>query len=154
MPRILGVDIPNDKPTHIALRYLYGIGPTTSLRLCEQAKVNPQRRAKDLTIFLRGQLDRAALPEQVREQVQAIDAELPVFEARMLDDVLADSLSARRFSMEMVALFAGTALLLAALGIYGTISYVVSEQTREFGIRLALGADRGVIMKLVLRQGG
>ena len=48
MPRILGVDIPNDKPTHISLRYLYGIGPTTALRLCEQAKVNPQRRAKDL----------------------------------------------------------------------------------------------------------
>jgi small subunit ribosomal protein S13 len=49
MPRILGVDIPNDKPTHIALRYLYGIGPTTSLRLCEQARVDPQRRAKELT---------------------------------------------------------------------------------------------------------
>jgi len=49
MPRILGVDIPNDKPTHIALRYLYGIGPTTSLQLCEQARVDPQRRAKELT---------------------------------------------------------------------------------------------------------
>ena len=49
MPRILGVDIPNDKPTHISLRYIYGIGPTTSLRLCEQAAVNPQRRAKDLS---------------------------------------------------------------------------------------------------------
>ncbi len=49
MPRILGVDIPNDKPTHISLRYLYGIGPTKALRLCEQAKVDPQRRAKELT---------------------------------------------------------------------------------------------------------
>jgi small subunit ribosomal protein S13 len=49
MPRILGVDIPNDKPTHISLRYIYGIGPTTALRLCEQAKINPQRRAKDLS---------------------------------------------------------------------------------------------------------
>jgi small subunit ribosomal protein S13 len=48
MPRILGVDLPNDKPTHIALRYLYGIGPTTSLRLCEQARINPLRRAKEL----------------------------------------------------------------------------------------------------------
>jgi putative ABC transport system permease protein len=112
-----------------------------------------QRRAKDLAIFLRGQLDRAAIPEQVREQVQAVNAELPVFGARTLDDLLSDSLSARRFSMEMVALFAGTALLLAALGIYGTISYVVSEQTREIGIRLALGANRGVILNLVLRQG-
>jgi small subunit ribosomal protein S13 len=48
MPRILGVDIPNDKPTHIALRYLYGIGPTTSLRLCEQARIDPLRRAREL----------------------------------------------------------------------------------------------------------
>src|SRR5262249_59549686 len=49
MPRILGVDLPNDKPTHISLRYLYGIGPTTALRLCEQARVDPQRRAKELS---------------------------------------------------------------------------------------------------------
>jgi small subunit ribosomal protein S13 len=49
MPRILGVDIPADKPTHISLRYIYGIGPTLALRLCEQAKVNPQRRARELT---------------------------------------------------------------------------------------------------------
>jgi small subunit ribosomal protein S13 len=48
MPRILGVDLPNDKPTHISLRYLVGIGPTTALRLCEQARVDPQRRAKEL----------------------------------------------------------------------------------------------------------
>src|SRR5262249_24714852 len=49
MPRILGVDIPNDKPTHISLRYIYGVGPTLALRLCDQAKVDPQRRAKELT---------------------------------------------------------------------------------------------------------
>ncbi len=48
MPRILGVDLPNDKPTHIALRYLYGIGPTTALRLCEQARIDPLRRAREL----------------------------------------------------------------------------------------------------------
>src|SRR5947207_7803367 len=49
MPRILGVDIPNDKPTHISLRYLFGIGPTLALRLCEQARIDPQRRAKELS---------------------------------------------------------------------------------------------------------
>src|SRR6476660_1886351 len=48
MPRILGIDLPNDKPTHIALRYIYGIGPTTSLQLCEQARVDPLRRAREL----------------------------------------------------------------------------------------------------------
>lgn len=49
MPRLLGVDIPNDKPTHVALRYLYGIGPALALRLCAQAHVDPQRKARDLT---------------------------------------------------------------------------------------------------------
>jgi small subunit ribosomal protein S13 len=49
MPRILGIDIPNDKPTHVSLRYIYGIGPTTALQLCGKAKVNPQRKARELT---------------------------------------------------------------------------------------------------------
>jgi predicted permease len=112
-----------------------------------------QHRANDIVIFLRGQVDPATIPQQVREQVQAIDAELPVFRAQTLDDIVAGSLSARKFSMEIVALFAATALLLAALGIYGTISYLVSEQTREFGIRIALGAQRERILQSVLRQG-
>jgi len=112
-----------------------------------------QRPAKDLAIFLRGQLDPSAISAQVREQVQAVDATLPVFHAETLDEVLATSLSVRRFSMEMVAFFAATSLLLAGLGIYGTISYVVNEQRREIAIRLALGAQRGTILKMVLRQG-
>jgi predicted permease len=112
-----------------------------------------QRPAKDLTIFLRGQLDSSAVSAQVRGQVQSIDPELPVFHAQTLDDVLSTSLSVRRFSMEMVAFFAATALLLAGLGIYGTISYVVNEQRREMAIRLALGAQRGNILKMVLRRG-
>jgi putative ABC transport system permease protein len=112
-----------------------------------------QRPAKDLAIFLRGQLDASAISAQVRQQVQSIDAELPVFRAETLDDILSASLSVRRFSMQIVALFAATALLLAGLGIYGTISYVVNEQSREIAIRLALGAQRSNILKMVLRQG-
>ena len=112
-----------------------------------------QRPAKDLAIFLRGQLDPSAILAQERSQVQSIDPELPVFHAVTLDSVLTDSLSVKRFSMEMVALFAATALLLAGLGIYGTISYVVNEQRREIAIRLALGAQRGTILKMVLRRG-
>jgi ABC-type antimicrobial peptide transport system permease subunit len=112
-----------------------------------------QSPARDLAFFLRGQLDPAAISEQMRKQVQSIDAELPVFHAETLDDVLSASLSVRRFSMEMVAFFAATALLLAGLGIYGTISYVVNEQRREIAIRLALGAQRGKILKMVLRRG-
>jgi predicted permease len=112
-----------------------------------------QRTAKDLAIFLRGQLDPSAISAQVRAQVQAVDATLPVFHAETLDDVLFTSLSVRRFSMEMVAFFAATALLLAGLGIYGTISYLVNEQRREIAIRLALGAQRGTILKMVLGRG-
>jgi putative ABC transport system permease protein len=112
-----------------------------------------QKRDHHLAIFLRGHLDAAAIPEEVREQVQAVDATIPVFGAQMLNETVSVSLSERRFSMEMVGLFAVTALMLAGLGIYGVISYLVSERTHEIGIRMALGAQRANIMRMVLRQG-
>jgi len=112
-----------------------------------------QRADKELAIFVRGQLDESRIPDQVRELVQSINPELPVFGAMTLPGVVSGSLSQRRFSMEMVLLFALTALLLAGLGIYGTISYLVSERTHEIGIRLALGANRSKIMRMILRQG-
>jgi predicted permease len=112
-----------------------------------------QHPAKDLEIILRGQLDPSAISVQMREQIQSIDPVLPVFHAETLNEVLDTSLSVRRFSMEMVAFFAATALLLAGLGIYGTISYLVNEQRREIAIRLALGAQRASILKMVLRRG-
>ena len=85
--------------------------------------------------------------------VQSVNPELPVYGATTLDDAVSWSLEQRRFSMDIVASFAATALLLAALGIYGVISHIVSERTRDIGIRLALGAQRGKIMAMVLRQG-
>jgi putative ABC transport system permease protein len=107
----------------------------------------------ELALFLRGRLDPARIPDEARLAVQSINPELPVFGAATLTDVVSGPLSQRRFSMEMVLLFALTALLLAGLGIYGTISYVVSERTHEIGIHLALGATRGTILRMILRQG-
>jgi putative ABC transport system permease protein len=112
-----------------------------------------QKGAKHLAIFLRGKLDAAAIADQVREQVQSIDPTLPVFGAEMLSETVSASLAQRRFALEMVALFALTALLLAAIGIYGVISYIVNERTHEIGIRLALGARPTMILQMLLRQG-
>lgn len=112
-----------------------------------------QTGAKHLAIVLRGHLDAAAIPDEVRAQVQSVDPTLPVFGAQTLNETVSVSLAERRFSMEMIALFALAALLLAALGIYGVISYMVSERTHEIGIQLALGAHPRRIMQMVLRQG-
>jgi len=106
-----------------------------------------------LAIFLRGHLDPSAISKQVRAQVQTVDPTLPVFGGQMLNDTVSASLSERRFSLVMVGLFALTALFLAAIGIYGVISYMVAERTREIGIRLALGATRRNILRDVLGQG-
>jgi predicted permease len=112
-----------------------------------------QETPKELAIFLRGDLNASAMPERVRAMVQSIDPELPVYGAQTLNGAVTASMEQRRFSMDIVAAFAVTALLLAALGIYGVISYIVSERTRDIGIRLALGAQRATIMGMVLRQG-
>ena len=112
-----------------------------------------QTSPKELAIFLRGKLDPSAIPGQVHEMVQSVDPSLPVYGAQTLDDALSASLAERRFSLEMVASFAVTALLLAALGIYGVISYIVTERTHDIGIRLALGAQRENILLMILRQG-
>jgi predicted permease len=112
-----------------------------------------QTGAKRLAILLRGYFHTAAIADEVREQVQSLDTTLPVYGAQTLDETVSASLSRRRFSMELVGLFALTALLLAGLGIYGVISYVVSERTHEIGIRLALGAQRRNILHIVLRHG-
>jgi predicted permease len=112
-----------------------------------------QSESHRLTIFLRGRLDTAAIPKEVREQVLSVDPTLPVSDVQTLTETVSASLAERRFSMQMIASFALTALLLAGMGIYGVISYIVSERTHEIGIRIALGAERRNILQMVLGQG-
>jgi putative ABC transport system permease protein len=85
--------------------------------------------------------------------VQAIDPNLPVFGERTMDDVVSASLAQRRFAMQVVSLFGVLALLLAGIGIYGVMAYSVSQRTREIGIRMALGAGSGAILRPLLWQG-
>ena len=96
--------------------------------------------------------DAAAISKTVTREVQALDADLPVFDVATMDDRLADSLARRRFSMFLLGVFAVCASLLAAIGIYGVVSFWVSQRTRELGIRSALGARSADIMALVIRQ--
>jgi predicted permease len=112
-----------------------------------------QTGAGRLAIFLRGHFDTAAISERMREQVQSVDPTLPVSDAQTLEETVSASLSERRFSLQIIALFALTALLLAGLGIYGVISYIVGERTHEIGIRVALGAQRRNLLRMILGQG-
>ncbi|MGE5213632.1 MAG: ABC transporter permease [Nitrospirota bacterium] len=112
-----------------------------------------QTGAKHLAIFLRGHFNTAAIGDEVSKQVHSLDPTLPVFGAQTLTDTVSASLSQRRFSLEVIALFALTALLLASIGVYGVVSYLVTERTREIGIRLALGARKRNILRVILQQG-
>jgi predicted permease len=108
---------------------------------------------RGMTLAIKTEGNPIAVAGAVREAVRAIDRNLPVSNIRTMDAVAESALAQPRFVTFLLALFAATALALASIGIYGTISLLVSERTQELGIRLALGADRPTILKLVLGQG-
>jgi ABC-type antimicrobial peptide transport system permease subunit len=108
---------------------------------------------RSLSLALRTSLPTSALEAQIRGAIQSIDPGLPVFNVTSMDKVLDASLASRRFSANLVTGFAVVALLLASIGIYGLLAYMVSQRSREIGIRMALGARGDDILRMFLHKG-
>jgi predicted permease len=106
-----------------------------------------------MSVVIRMPGDSANLIPVVKREIWSADGQIPLDRIESMDGLLGVSLSEHRFNMSMLGLFAGLALVLAAIGIYGLISYSVTERTREIGIRVAVGASRSDVMKIILGQG-
>jgi predicted permease len=108
---------------------------------------------RNMNIVVRSDLPIDTLAPQLRRAVQSMDPSLPIVRMRTMDEVFGASVSRPRLLMQLLGTFAGLALLLAAVGTYGILSYTVNERRKEIGIRMALGATRGNVMGRILGQG-
>jgi putative ABC transport system permease protein len=108
---------------------------------------------RSLSVMVRTSLSATSLEPQIRREIQAVDPDLPVFNVRTMNEVIDGSLASRRFSAELVGVFAVMALLLASVGIYGLLAYMVGQRAHEIGVRMALGAMPSTIGKMIVSRG-
>jgi predicted permease len=112
-----------------------------------------QRPSYASVVYLRTEADAGTLGDTIRHEVQSVDPSVPVYAVRTMDEVITKYLADRRFALELLGVFAGVALLLASIGIYGVMAYTFSQRTNEIGIRMAMGAQRSDILRIAVGEG-